>query len=99
MNMTDGNVPCQTPLPFNRTTTMPTAQTDNNNKDNPAVPNASTEKLSRREDDEVRTMPNRMNTEQPRQTQSTVDMATESNAQKRAHNDITASNYSQGGTP
>jgi hypothetical protein len=56
MNMTDNNVPCQTPLPFNGTTTTPTAQTDNHNKHNPAVPNVSTKKLSRREDDEVCTV-------------------------------------------
>jgi hypothetical protein len=78
---------------------MPTAQTDNNNKHDPVVLNTSTEKLSRREDDEVYTVPNRTNTEQPWRTQSMVDMATKSNMQKWAHNDIATSNYSQGGTP
>jgi hypothetical protein len=47
MNMTDDNVLCQTPPPFNRTMTMPTAQTDDDDKHNPAVLDASTEKPSR----------------------------------------------------
>jgi hypothetical protein len=37
--------------------TTPMAQTDNDNKHDPAIPNASTKKPSRREDDEVRTVP------------------------------------------
>jgi hypothetical protein len=65
MNMTDDNMPCQTPPPFDGTTTTPTAQTDDDDKHDPAVLNASTEKPSRQEDDKVRTVPNRMNTEQP----------------------------------
>jgi hypothetical protein len=75
------------------------AQTDDDDKHDPAIPNASTKKPSRREDDEVCTVPNRMNTEQPRRTQSTVDTATESNTHKQAHDDIAVSNYSRGGTP
>jgi hypothetical protein len=64
MNMTDDNMPCQTPPPFDGTMTTPMAQTDDDDKHDPAIPNASTEKPSRWEDDEVRTVPNRTNMEQ-----------------------------------
>jgi hypothetical protein len=65
MNMTDDSMLCQTPLPFNGTMTTPMAQTDDDDKHDPAIPNASAEKPSRREDNEVRTVPNRTNMEQP----------------------------------